>query len=62
MMDLTCSFLVVTRGKPLRQIEAQLMAENRAGADAGAVALLHAFGQHALHEIEVLAHRMSSPT
>ena len=43
--------------KALRQVEAHLMAENRAGADAGAVALFDAFGEHAFHQVEILAHR-----
>ena len=58
MMDLRCSFLVVSSGKPPRQIEAHLMAEDRQGADAGAVALFHALGEHAFHQIEILAHRL----
>ena len=57
MIDLTCSFLVVTQRKAARQIEAHLMAEDRARADAGAVALFDALGEHAFHQIEVLAHR-----
>ena len=59
MMDLTCSFLVVTQRKARGEIEAHLMAEHRAGADAGAVALFHALGEHAFHQVEVLAHERS---
>ena len=43
------------------EIEAHLMAEHRAGADAGAVALFHALGEHAFHEVEVLAHERCDP-
>ena len=56
MMDLRCSFLVVTSGKPCGQIEAHLMAEDRAGAGAGAVALFHAVAKGFIHQIEILAH------
>ena len=39
MIDLTCSFLVVTSGKPCGKIEAHLLAEQAQRAGAGAVAL-----------------------
>ena len=42
------------------KVEPHLMAEDRAGADAGAVALLHALGEHAVHEVEILAHCLGS--
>ena len=44
--------------KAARQVEAHLMAEDRAGADAGAVALFDALGEHAFHQVEILAHRV----
>ncbi len=37
MIDFRCSFFVVTSGKPSRQVEAHLMAEDRERAGAGAV-------------------------
>ena len=43
----------------LGEVEAHLMAEHRERAGAGAVALLHAVGEHVLHQIEILAHRAS---
>ena len=46
MIDFRCSFLVVTSGKPSRQIETHLVAEDGARAGAGAVALLDAVVQH----------------
>ena len=57
MIDLTCSFLVVTSGKPRGKVEPHLMAEHRQRAGAGAVALFDALGEHAFHQIEILAHR-----
>ena len=57
MIDLRCSFLVVTSGKPVGEVEAHLMAEHRQRAGAGAVVLLHAVGEDPLHQVEVLAHR-----
>ena len=42
--------------KPVRQIEAHLVTEHRKRAGAGAVALLHAGVQHALHQVQILAH------
>jgi hypothetical protein len=36
------------------------MAEDRAGADAGAVALFDPLGEHAFHQVEILAHRGSA--
>ena len=58
MIDLRCSFLVVTSGKPRRKIEPHLLAEDRARAGAGAVALLHALFQNSFHQVEILAHRL----
>ena len=43
---------------PSREIEAHLMAEHRQRAGAGAVALLHAVGEHVFHQVEILAHRL----
>ena len=48
--------------KAFGQIEAQLMAEHRERAGAGAVALLHAVGENVLHQIEILAHGWRGPT
>ena len=42
--------------KTVGQVEAHLMAEDRARAGAGAVALFHALGEHAFHQVEILAH------
>ena len=44
--------------KAALQIEPHLMAEDRAGADAGAVAFFDALGEHAFHQIEILTHRI----
>ena len=49
------------QGKARGEIEAHLMAEHRARADTRAVALFHALGEHAVHEVEVLAHERSHP-
>ncbi len=38
------------------EVEAHLMAENRARADAGAIALFDALGKHAFHQVKILAH------
>ena len=59
MIDLRCSFLVVTSGKALGQIEAHLVAEHAERAGAGAVGLAHPFGAHAAHEIEILLHALN---
>ena len=56
MIDLRCSFLVVSSGKPGRGRSASA-GRTPSGAGAGAVALFHAVGEHAVHEVEVLAHR-----
>ena len=61
-IDLRCSFLVVSSGKPLGEIEPHLMAEHRQRAGAGAVALLHAVGEDVFHQIEILAHRGPGPS
>ena len=55
----TCTFLVVTNGKPVGEIEAHLVAEDAAGAGAGAVGLDGAGGQDAVHQIQVLLHGSS---
>ncbi len=54
MIDFRCSFLVVTSGKPSREIETQLPAEQRARAGAGAVGFLRAVFQHVAQQFEVL--------
>ena len=59
-IDLRCSRLVVTSGKPLREIEANLPAEQRAHAGAGAVALDRAVVERFAHQIEIGAHRVRS--
>ena len=46
------------KGKSAREVEPHLVAEDRARADAGAVAFLDSFVQHAFHQIKVLAHRL----
>src|SRR5215470_16850692 len=45
------------KGKATPKVEAHLMAEDRARADAGAVALFDALAEHAFHQVEILAHR-----
>ena len=44
-----------------RQVKAHLVAEDRARADAGAVALFDALGEHAFHQVEILAHGFGLP-
>jgi hypothetical protein len=39
-----------------REIEPHLMAEHRQGAGPGTVALFHAVGEDAFHQVEILAH------
>ncbi len=56
MIDLRCSFLVVSSGKSFGEIEAHLRAEPGQRAGAGAVLLLDAAVEDQLHEIEILAH------
>ena len=41
------------------EIETHLMPEHRDGPGAGAVALLHAVGEDALHQIVILAHGLA---
>ena len=53
MMDLRWSFLVVSSGKPVAQIEPRLRAEHGVGAGAGAVGLELALFEHEPEEIEV---------
>ena len=57
--DRTCTFLVVTSGKPVGQVEPHLVAEDAAGAGAGAIGLHGAGGQDAIHQIQVLLHGSS---
>ena len=54
--DRVCTFLVVTSGKPVGQVEAHLVAEDRPRAGAGAVGLLDALVEDPLEEVEVLLH------
>ena len=56
MIDLVWTFLVVTSGKPGREVEAHLVAEHRQRAGAGAVGLAVAVVADVPHEVEVLAH------
>ena len=56
MIDLVWTFLVVTSGKPAREVEAHLVAEHRQRAGAGAVVLAVAVVADVPHEVEVLAH------
>ena len=42
MIERRCSFLVVSSGKPVGEVEAHLVAEDRTGADAGPVLLRNA--------------------
>ncbi len=55
-IDRVCTFFVVTSGKPAREVEAHLVAEDAAGAGPGAVALDGAVVEDALEEVEVLLH------
>ena len=57
MIDLVCTFLVVSSGKPAAEVEAHLVAEHRQRAGAGAVVLAVAVVAHVAHEIEVRLHR-----
>ena len=57
MIERRCSFLVVTSGKPFAQVEAHLVAEHAQRADAGAVLLLGALVEDALHQVLVSVHR-----
>ena len=58
-IDLRCSRFVVTSGKPLREIEAKLPAEQRAHAGAGAVRLDGAVIERLAHEIEIGLHGLA---
>ena len=51
-----CTFLVVTSGKPCGEVEPHLVAEDAAGAGAGAVALLRPVVEDPLEEVEVVLH------
>ena len=57
MMDLMCSFFVVSSGKTLAQVEPRLRAEHGIRAGAGAVGLEFAVFQDVPQQIEVLNHR-----
>ena len=48
-----CTFLVVTSGKPVGEVEAHLVPEDAAGAGAGAVGLLDALVEDPAEEVEV---------
>jgi hypothetical protein len=56
MIDLVCSFLVVSSGKARRQVEAHLPAEDGQRAGAGAVAFRVSVLEHVAHQVEVLLH------
>ena len=56
MIDRRCSFLVVSSGKPFREVEAHLRAEGRQRARPGPVLLLDTLVEYPLHELEILAH------
>ena len=58
-IDLRCSRFVVTSGKPSREIEANLPAEQRADAGAGAVVLDGAVVERFAHEIEIGVHGLA---
>src|SRR5437868_2794619 len=49
-------FLGRDQGKAFGEVEAHLMAENRARASARTVTLLHALAQHLFQQIEILTH------
>ena len=49
MIDFRCSFLVVSRGKPVGEVETHLRAEPRQGAGSGAVLLLDSVVEDRLH-------------
>ena len=53
MMLFRCTFLVVSSGKPAREIEAQLPPEHPARAGAGAVAAVDAVVQNILEQAEI---------
>ena len=57
MIDLRCSFLVVSSGKPCREVEAHLVAEHRARAGAGAVGPVGAVVEDVREELEIGLHR-----
>ena len=57
MMDLRCTLLVVSSGKPAFEVEPQLRAEDAERAGAGAVVLARAVLEHVPHQVEVGAHR-----
>jgi hypothetical protein len=56
MIERRCSFLVVSSGKTLGQVEAHLPAEHRARAGAGAVGFDVPVFEHVAHQVEVGAH------
>ena len=60
MIERRCSFLVVTSGKPSRQIEAHLVAEDGERAGAGAVVLADALVEDAAEKIEIGLHALGS--
>src|SRR5262245_15868765 len=53
---LEMQFLGRDQRKAFRQIETHLMAKDRDGPGAGAVALLHAVSEDVLHQVVILAH------
>ena len=54
MIDLRCSFLVVSSGKPCAEIEPHLMAEDRARARPGPIAAIDPVGQQLGQKVEIL--------
>ena len=54
-------FLRGHQGKPLREIEAHLMAEHRERAGAGAVTFSRALGAHPVDQVQILPHREIRP-
>ena len=57
MIERRCSFLVVSSGKAVGEVEAHLRPEPGQRARPGAVLLLDALVENSLHEVEILAHR-----
>ena len=57
MIDLVCTFFVVSSGKPSASVEAHLVAEHGQRAGARAIVLGVAVVADVAHEVEVLAHR-----
>ena len=56
MIERRCSFLVVSAGKPVGEVEPHLVPEDAERAGAGAVGLLDARREDPVEEVEVLPH------